>query len=212
MPVPSRTFDALLFDLGGVVLSIDFDRMFARWAYYAGEELDTIRARFSFDAFYARHERGEIEASTYFASLRSSLRINLTDAQFTDGWTAIYVGEIPGVPQLLRSLKDQIPLYAFTNSNPTHVRVWANLYAETLKNFRRVFVSSNMGVRKPEPEAFANIATAIGVPLSRILFFDDTKENVEGAMAVGMRAVHVSSVHGITEAIAKSVGNLQREP
>jgi hypothetical protein len=31
MPVASRTFDALLFDLGGVVLSIDFDRMFARW-------------------------------------------------------------------------------------------------------------------------------------------------------------------------------------
>jgi putative hydrolase of the HAD superfamily len=211
MPVVSRTFDALLFDLGGVVLSIDFNRMFARWAYYAGEELDTIRARFSFDAFYARHERGEIEASKYFASLRLSLRINLTDAQFTDGWTAIYVGEIPGVPQLLRSLKDQIPLYAFTNSNPTHMSVWANLYAETLKNFRRVFVSSDMGVRKPEPEAFEKIATAFGVPLSRILFFDDTQENVEGAMAVGMQAVHVNSAHGIGEAIAKSVGDLQRE-
>jgi putative hydrolase of the HAD superfamily len=206
MPVAARTFDALLFDLGGVVVKIDFDRMFARWADHAGEELDTIRARFSFDTFYARHERGEVEASEYFASLRSSLRINLTDAEFTDGWTAIYVGEIPGVPQLLRSLKDRIPLYAFTNSNPTHVGVWANLYAETLKNFRRVFVSSDMGVRKPEPEAFARIATAIGVPLSRILFFDDTRENVEGAMAIGMQAVHVSSVHDIADAIAKGVG------
>jgi len=205
----SRAFDALLFDLGGVVLSIDFARMFARWAYHAGEELDTIRARFSFDTFYARHERGEIEASKYFASLRSSLRINLTDAQFTDGWTAIYVGEIRGVPQLLRSLKDQIPLYAFTNSNPTHMGVWANLYAETLKNFRRVFVSSDLGVRKPEPEAFAKVATAIGVPLSRILFFDDTKENVESARAIGMQAIHVNSVQGIAEIIAQSVGDLQ---
>jgi putative hydrolase of the HAD superfamily len=205
----SWAFDALLFDLGGVVLSIDWDRMFTRWAYHAGEEPDTIRARFSFDAFYARHERGEIEASEYFASLRSSLRINLSDAQFIDGWTAIYVGEILGMPQLLRSLKDQVPLYAFTNSNPTHVNVWANLYAETLKNFRRVFVSSDLGVRKPEPEAFAKVATAIGVPLSRILFFDDTKENVESARAIGMQAIHVKSVQGIAEIIAQSVGDLQ---
>ena len=201
------TFDALLFDLGGVVLSIDFDRMFARWAYHAGEEPDTIRARFSFDASYARHERGEIGATEYFASLRSSLRINLSDAQFTDGWTAIYAGEILGVPQLLSSLKNQIPLYAFTNSNPTHMGVWANIYAETLKNFRRVFVSSDIGVRKPEPEAFAKIATAIGVPLSRILFFDDTKENVDGAMAVGMQAVHVSADRGIAAILAKSIGD-----
>jgi glucose-1-phosphatase len=201
------TFDALLFDLGGVVLSIDFDRMFARWAYHAGEEPDTIRARFSFDASYARHERGEIGATEYFASLRSSLRINLSDAQFTDGWTAIYAGEILGVPQLLSSLKNQIPLYAFTNSNPTHMGVWANIYAETLKNFRRVLVSSDIGVRKPEPEAFAKIATAIGVPLSRILFFDDTKENVDGAMAVGMQAVHVSADRGIAEFLAKSIGD-----
>jgi len=202
---PNRAFDALLFDLGGVVLSIDWDRMFTRWAYHAGEEPDAIRARFSFDAFYARHERGEIGASEYFASLRSSLRVNLSDAQFIDGWTAIYVGEILGMPQLLRSLKDQVPLYAFTNSNPTHVNVWSNLFAETLKNFRRVFVSSDMGVRKPEPEAFANVATAIGAPLSRILFFDDTNENVESARAVGMRAVHVNSVQGIASILSPLV-------
>ena len=35
------------------MLSIDFNRMLARWAYYAGEELDPIRARFSFDAFFS---------------------------------------------------------------------------------------------------------------------------------------------------------------
>jgi 8-oxo-dGTP diphosphatase len=107
--VSSRAFDALLFDLGGVVINIDFDRMFARWAHHAGQEPAAIRARFSFDEFYARHERGEISASEYFSSLRSSLRISLSDAQFVDGWTAIYIGEVPGVPGLLRSLKDHIP-------------------------------------------------------------------------------------------------------
>ncbi|HMH54368.1 MAG TPA: HAD family phosphatase [Candidatus Acidoferrum sp.] len=205
----SRSFDALLFDLGGVVLEIDFERMFARWARHAGGDPAAIRARFSFDEFYARHERGEISASEYFASLRSSLGIDLSDDQFVDGWGTIYVGEIPGVPELLRSLKDEFPLYAFTNSNPTHMSVCSRAFAETLKHFRRVFVSSDLGVRKPEREAFARIATAIGVPLERILFFDDTAENVRGALAAGLQAVHVDPTHDVAAAIAHRVRDLR---
>ena len=194
--------EALLFDLGWVVVEIDFDRAFARWAAYAGERLDTIRARFSFDAFYARHERGEIQASEYFASLRSSLGIDLSDDEFAAGWTAIYVGEIPKVVELLRRLKDRVPLYAFTNSNSLHQHVWAKDHAETLSCFRKVFVSSELGKRKPEPEAFEAIAAAIGVRLDRILFFDDTLENVESARAIGMQAVHVRSVDDIETILA----------
>lgn len=194
--------EALLFDLGGVVIDIDFDRVFAHWAAAAGERLDTIRARFSFDAFYERHERGEIQARAYFASLRASLGLNLSDAEFVAGWSDIYVGETPGVAALLHRLQDKIPLYAFTNSNPTHQRVWAKNYATTLRAFRHVFVSSDLGKRKPEPEAFAAIAAAIGVRLSRILFFDDTLENVLSARAIGMPTVHVRSVRDIETAVA----------
>ena len=202
------TVDALLFDLGGIVIEIDFGRMFARWAQHATLDPAAIRARFSFDEFYARHERGEISTSEYFASLRASLRIDLTDAQFLDGWSAIYVGEVPGMAALLRALAAHVPVYGFTNSNPAHVKVWTRLYAETLGSFRHVFVSSDMGVRKPEPEAFARIAHAIGVPLDRILFFDDTEENVRGALAVGVQAAHIRAGEDVAAAVAHHVRDL----
>jgi HAD superfamily hydrolase (TIGR01509 family) len=48
--------------------------------------------------------------------------------------------------------------------------------------------------RKPEPGAFHAIAAAIGVKLSRIVFFDDSLENVEGARAMGLRVAHVRSL------------------
>ena len=60
-----------------------------------------------------------------------------------------------------------------------------------------------MGLRKPEPAAFAAIAAAINVPLERILFFDDTRANVDGALAVGMQAVHVRSLADIKNALAR---------
>jgi glucose-1-phosphatase len=193
--------DALLFDLGGVVIDIDLGRAFTRWAATAGTTVETIRSRFAFDAAYERHERGEIQADEYFASLRSSLQVELSNAELSEGWTAIYLGEVPGIRTLLSTLEGRLPLYAFTNSNPTHQAFWASRYAEVLTSFRRVFVSSEIGVRKPEPAAFAAISAAIDVPLERILFFDDTLANVEGARAVGMPAVHVRSLADIARAI-----------
>jgi FMN phosphatase YigB (HAD superfamily) len=111
---------ALLFDLGGVVIDIDLGRAFARWAAAAGTPVETIRSRFVMDESYERHERGEIQAGEYFASLRSSLQVDLSNAELSEGWTAIYLGEVPGVRTLLRRLEGRLPLYAFTNSNPTH--------------------------------------------------------------------------------------------
>lgn len=184
------------------MIEIDFDRAFSHWAAAAHVPVDTLRSRFSFDAAYERHERGEIEAAEYFAALRSSLQIDLPDAELVAGWNAIYLGEVPGVRALLRTLEGRLPLYAFTNSNPTHQAFWAGHYAEVLKSFRKVFVSSEMGLRKPEPAAFAAISREIDMPLERILFFDDTRANVDAAASLGMPVVHVRSLADIAKGIA----------
>src|SRR5687768_13949116 len=112
------TAEALLFDLGGAVVEIDFGRALAAWAGAADVPLDRLRSRFTLDADYERRERGEIDGAQYFASLRQSLGIALTDAQLTEGWNAIYVREVPGIRTLLQSVASRLPLYAFTNSNP----------------------------------------------------------------------------------------------
>jgi len=188
-----NSVDALLFDLGGVVIEIDFDRVFSHWALYSNQNLETIKSRFTFDSYYERHERGEIEASEYFASLRGSLGINITDEEFIAGWNSIYVGEIPGVATVLSDVKEKLPIYAFTNSNSTHQLVWSKKFGQVLNLFRDVFVSSEMGKRKPEPAAFKTISREIGVKPEHILFFDDSLENIAGAKKIGMQAVHVSS-------------------
>lgn len=111
------------------------------------------------------------------------------------------MGEVPGIAPILKTLEGRVPLYAFTNSNPTHMRYVFSAYAETLRPFRKVFVSSDLGFRKPERPAFEAISATIGVPLERILFFDDTLVNVEGAQAIGMQAVHVTSVQDVAHAV-----------
>ena len=196
-----KAFDAWLFDLGNVVMGIDFDRALGHWADAAGRDVDDLRQRFHFDEAYERHERGEIDGEEYFASLRSLLSIDLTDEQLASGWNAIYTGLITEVASLLPALARSRPLYAFTNTNFTHHRAWAALYARTMAPFERVFLSCSMGLRKPEAAAFAAVAQGIGAPLERILFFDDTHENVIGAQAAGMAAVWVRSPQDVIDAV-----------
>jgi glucose-1-phosphatase len=194
---------ALLFDLGGVVLDIDFDRVFHAWAARASCDPRAVRRRFKFDDAYERHERGELDAAGYFASLRRSLRLHLSDGEFIAGWSDLYVAPVPGMAAVLAAASQRFPLYAFTNSNPTHQAVWATRYASELTVFRSIFVSSEMGLRKPDPRAFKEIARRTGLPASAFLFFDDTLENVMGAQTAGMQGVHVNSTDDVRVALLK---------
>ncbi len=195
--------DALLFDLGRVVLDIDFSKVVACWAGHAGCEPAHLAGRFSWrDEFYQQHEKGEISDAEFFTALRALLGVELSDAQFLEGWNEIFAGEMPGMPQLLARASQRLPLYAFSNTNSAHVEHFSQAYADLLGHFREIFLSSAIGLRKPDAAAYDHVVKAIGVPASRIVFFDDLAENIEGARARGLTAVHVTSPDDVAHALA----------
>lgn len=197
-----RPVRALLFDLGGVIINFDINGAFRLWAVRAGSNPAAVAERFSIDEYYEQHERGEISASTYFAALRRTLRIDLSDEDFAEGWNDVYLGPVPGMAHLLSVARQHLPLFAFTNSNPTHKGVWEGLYAAELQPFEAVFVSSDLGVRKPDSKAFHLVARLMGVKPGEVLFFDDAPENVEGARTAGMHGIVVTSVEDVRSALS----------
>src|SRR3954453_23478586 len=197
-----RSADALLFDLGRVVLDIDFNRALACWARHPGCAPSELAARFVREESYRHHEVGRIEDAAYFDSLRASLRIGISDAQFLEGWNAIFTGEMPGIAPLLKRAATRLPLYAFSNTNRPHVEYFSKEYADVLGHFRKLFLSSTIGLRKPDAAAYDHVVKAIGVPAPRIVFFDDLADNIEGARACGLTAVHVTSPDDVAKAFA----------
>lgn len=201
-PLSPGSADALLFDLGRVVLDIDFSKAIACWAGHAGCAPQAIVARYVRDEAYRLHEVGRISDEAYFESLRASLGIGISDVQFLEGWNAIFAGEMPGIAHLLPRAANHLPLYAFSNTNRPHVEYFSREYAGLLGHFRELYLSSSIGLRKPDAEAFDHVVQEIGVPAERIVFFDDLAENVEGARARGLKAVHVTSTADVANALA----------
>jgi HAD superfamily hydrolase (TIGR01509 family) len=193
--------DALLFDLGRVVLDIDFSKAIACWAAHAGCAPSDIVGRYVRDDAYRRHEMGRISDAEYFDSLRAALGIQISDAQFLEGWNAIFAGEMPGIADLLARASNHLPLYAFSNTNRPHVEHFSVVHADLLGHFRDIYLSSTIGLRKPDQAAYDHVVGAIGVPASRIVFFDDLAANIDGARASGLMAVHVTSSADVAEAL-----------
>ena len=195
--------DALLFDFGGVLIEIDFDRVFARWAELAGVAFEQVKPRFEHGSAYREHERGAIDDAAFFAAQRGALGLDLSDADLADGWMRVLGPEIAPTVALLPRLAKRIPLHLFSNTNRIHHEFWKVRYAEALAPIDRRFISCDMGLRKPEPAAFEAVSRALGVPPGRILFFDDTEANVAGARAVGLQAVHVRTPDDVRSAVAR---------
>jgi putative hydrolase of the HAD superfamily len=192
---------ALLFDLGGVVIEIDFNRAFEYWQPISRLSVDELKAAFKVDVPYQRHERGEITASEYFAHLGKSLQLQDDRARIAEGWNTIFVQEITETRRMVEAARTKFPCYAFTNSNAVHQAAWSAMFPMVVQCFDRVFVSSEIGHRKPERKAFEFVAHTLGISVNSMMFFDDLPENVAGAAAAGLEAVHVRGPADVKSAL-----------
>ncbi len=185
------SYKALIFDIGNVVIRIDFRRIFASWARSLSLDPDWVERSFAFDDRAIAYEKGLIGTETYRAHAASLLGVSFADGVFETGWNSIYAGAVPGVGALLRSLRGRYRLVALTNTNAAHAPVWLERYRGVLAPFERIFQSFEIGARKPEPAAYETVLEYLRADAADVAFLDDFQENVRAAEDLGMTGIHV---------------------
>jgi glucose-1-phosphatase len=110
--------------------------------------------------------------------------LHIYEALRTLGWKG------RGRPVVLRLLEDIPGRYrqaVLTNDATKFLgEGWRDTW-EYADLFERIIDSLDLGVRKPEVEAFAKAVGLLGADPSRVLFIDDLTVNVEGARAAGLQ-------------------------
>jgi len=190
----ARYYRAIIFDLGNVVINFSFDNIFNHWADVTGVSAYELKRRFVYDEMFCRFERGEIDSSCFRKYVLKKLGIEMSDAEFDEGWNAIYLDIVPGIEYILRDLRRHFRLIALTNTNELHAQRWKMMYASVLRHFEKVFCSHEMKVRKPEQRAFEIVLSYLELNPHEVLFLDDNPEFVRAASGMHITGILVTSL------------------
>lgn len=194
----SPDVDFLIFDLGNVIIDIDYQRTLNLIKSKLEESLHDRVDFFYQTEFHKSYEKGLISSVQFRDEVRDYFSQSWSDQEIDRLWNSL-LGKIP--PQrldLVQELRKKYQVGVLSNTNEIHIdAVHEMLKAEHgLERFDSifdwVFYSHEMGLAKPSAEIYEKMLAELNTSPERVLFFDDLKANVEGAKAVGIHAVQVT--------------------
>lgn len=202
-PILLSDFDAFIFDLGGVILPLNYGATVDALSRLLGIDASGIYTQAKQSDLFDRFERGEIEAEEFRQTLvqQSGANRAFPSSALDDAWNAL-LGSVPQENlDLLRRLGTKKRIFLLSNTNELHLACFksdfARDHAQSLpfdSYFERAYYSHEMGARKPEARIYQHLINEHGLPASRTLFLDDNPDNVEGARQTGLVArLHVSN-------------------
>jgi len=180
----------VFFDLGGVIVRTEFQAPRQRLAERLGIEYeDLVRLVFESETSRTASIGAISEAEHWQAVARRLKRPKEADALRDE----FFAGDVidRALVDFIRSLRPRWKTGLISNA-------WSGLRAYLVEKkfddaFDSLVISAEAGVMKPKAEIYHMALGELGVNANEALFVDDFIENVEGARALGMTAIHFQS-------------------
>lgn len=180
-----QSVDVVLFDLGGVLIELGGADELGRLVGEPCEE--ELWRRWLSCPWVRRFERGHCEPEEFSLGMVDTWKIDLSPTDFLEVFTTWPKGLYPGARNLVQSLNGRARTACLSNTNRLHTeREWSGTGVVDL--FETCFLSHEMGLVKPDREAFDHAIDALACKAEAILFLDDNEINVQAARAAGLRA------------------------
>jgi putative hydrolase of the HAD superfamily len=197
----------LIFDVGGVLIDLDYDRAFKQ----LGEYLNPLTAMLIWakkDEFMQEMqgeidllETGKMNMTQFFSRLKGRIGLKLAQEQFEEIWNSALQ---PNDEMLAFAgeLCTHVPCYCASNTNETHA-AYMLTQCPQLGQFKGMAFSHELGVKKPTAEFFQGLCARFGVEPSTCVFIDDRDGNVDAAVASGMAGIHFQGLAGLRTALGE---------
>jgi len=195
------SIDVLLFDLGGVLVEFSGVQDVAPLLRKQLSEAE-IWDRWRHCPHTWQYGIGKLSREEFGERFVRDWDLNVSAKDFLREFRTWSKGLLPGAAELLAVLRPRFRLAALSNSNELH---WErNTHDLGLTGLFEVSISSHqIGLCKPDPEAYLLVLERLGVPAEAVMFFDDVPAHVEAASALGIHAFQVNGVEGVRARLMK---------
>ncbi|MBU2020603.1 MAG: HAD family phosphatase [Bacteroidetes bacterium] len=186
-------FDAIIFDLGGVLINLNYQATVDAFEKLGGNTFKQMYSQASQSNLFDEFETGKISSFHFINRLLDLLPSGTNANQVAHAWDAMILEfELPRLQLISKILKEK-PVFLLSNTNDLHMvkvrRKLSALSAQPLEElFTKVYLSQEIGMRKPNPEPFNLILQENKLKPSNTLFIDDTQQHIDGAKALGITA------------------------
>jgi putative hydrolase of the HAD superfamily len=138
-------------------------------------------------------EKGRIDVATYFQRVAEKAPQVLGRELDMSAYGRFWRSAAPGVHWMvvhkMRELRQRgLQLGLLTNNVKEFGEAWRSTFPIELVD--EIVDSSDVGLRKPEPEIYDVACQRLGIRPEQAVFVDDNPDNVAAARAFGMEAVH----------------------
>lgn len=185
---------AIIFDLGGIFLNIDYQRTEDAFVALGVTDFAHYFQQQHSNPLFEDLETGKVGAVEFYTRFREQTGLNLTNEQIQLAWNAMLL-DFPGERlDWLREIGKKYPIYLYSNTNIIHYECFMNDFVATFgfdlnTLFRTAYYSHALGLRKPYPASYQAILDREGLEAATTLFIDDTPKNIAGAQEAGLQTI-----------------------
>lgn len=193
-----NTIDAIIFDLGGVVLNLDPEKTVNAFADITGLSQSEL-VEMGNNEFFKQFERGEISSSQFRNNLNELFNLDIENQVIDNAWNAMLLDIPIERLNLIGSLQNKYKTYVLSNTNEIHIESFNKTVNKVTgghriqEYFEDVYYSYMLGMRKPDTEIFELVITKNNLNRSKTLFIDDTLEHINSAKQLGLQTWYLTN-------------------
>ncbi len=195
----------IIFDLGGVILNIDFKQTELAFAKLGIGNFNQYYTLQSATPLFQQLETGQITPEMFYAEFRKIVKVSLTNEEIRDAWNALLINFPLEWISWLEEISTKYKIYLLSNTNKIHYDAFIKMFDEQTgkgdfnKYFIKPYYSHEIHLRKPDKECFEFVLKNENLNPSETLFIDDSETNIEAAKTVGLNTLHLPPPHTILE-------------
>lgn len=180
----------VLLDLGGVLYELDLPGMIARFNAHLPESYrHFVFSMEAQPAAFDRLDRGETNASAFLKAFRTVFPFDCSDQEIINIWNSLLIGVIPGREADVARIAERYPVALLSNTNTIHYEVFEPQTKTLFAPMKHLFLSFEMGLRKPEPEIFREVLRRTGWRAEETLYMDDGMAHIATARSLGFQTM-----------------------